>query len=147
MQVLGSIDPPLEGEKPQGGLLGLPPSVINLAFSCPADTAASGRIENGVPAWRYVYAGEFPNQDIGAEGAYHGAELAMVFGTSEHMSSKEDTEAQRKLGDIMRKAWTGFAKDPENALREMGWPEYDPKGKFLLRPSWGECSRSELDWM
>jgi hypothetical protein len=38
--------------------------------------------------WRYIYNGVYPNQDIGSKGAWHGAEIGMVFGTSEFLSQK-----------------------------------------------------------
>jgi cholinesterase len=34
-------------------------------FTCPSDGAAKARIANKIKAWRYYYAGQFPNQDIG----------------------------------------------------------------------------------
>jgi cholinesterase len=57
------------------------------AFHCPAANAAVARSDAGVPAWRYLYAGEWPNQQLGTrclgvKGAWHGAEIALVFGTS-----------------------------------------------------------------
>jgi carboxylesterase type B len=41
------------------------------------------------------------------------------------------TEEQNKLEKTMMKAWTAFAKDPDNGLeKEMKWPVYDPTSKF-----------------
>jgi len=115
-------------------------------FGCPAGQAAKARVDNGVKAWRYLYAGEWPNQEIYPKaGAWHGAgvssrdlesrtvsltvvaEIAMVFGTTEYQhqyyGSKfqvnitlPSTEEQKKLAKIMMHAWASFAKDPEHGL-------------------------------
>ncbi|KAF2402642.1 alpha/beta-hydrolase [Trichodelitschia bisporula] len=105
----------------------------NLRFTCPAGDAAKARRDAGVSAWRYRYAGEWPNQNIGPKaGAWHGSELGMVFGTTERTSNKPDTEEERKLSAKMREAWTTFAKDPVNGLTKLGWPLYDPAKPTLV---------------
>jgi cholinesterase len=71
---------------------------------CGAHNTAAGRVKLSVPAWRYIFNGVYPNsvgttsqgrsaladfdQDIGSKGAYHTAEIAMVFGTTEYLSHK-----------------------------------------------------------
>ncbi|CAI4214368.1 unnamed protein product [Parascedosporium putredinis] len=96
---------------------------VNLIRCGPGPVAAS-RVAQGVPAWRYVYEGEYPNTDIGFPGAWHGAEIAMAFGTNEFMSRRQSTAAQKKLSLAMRTAWTQFAKKPRLALTGLGWPVY-----------------------
>jgi cholinesterase len=96
-----------------------------------------------VPAWRYLYSGEFPNQSLGpccpnSEGAWHGSEIALIFGTTEikkegsdqPAETKLDTPAETKLAAEMRKAWTEFAKDPVHGLHKLGWPSYDPNSEL-----------------
>ena len=55
------------------------------AFSCPSGYAAKVRVQAGVSAWRYRYHGVFENlriSDTVAAGAYHSAEIPLVFGTT-----------------------------------------------------------------
>jgi carboxylesterase type B len=55
-------------------------------IGCGPHAAALGRAKHNIPAWRYVYKAIFPNQDIGSKGAWHGADIGMVFGTQEFLS-------------------------------------------------------------
>jgi carboxylesterase type B len=85
-------------------------------------------------SWRYRYAGEWDNQYIGeGAGAYHGSEIALVFGTTPLLSKKPDVEEEIKLSKAMRTAWTSFAKDPENGLTKLGWPVYDQSKPTLVK--------------
>jgi cholinesterase len=95
-------------------------------MGCGPRSAALAREKAGVPVWRYIYQGEYPNQDIGIPGgAWHGSEIGIVFGTSEFLSHLPDSPEEKALGEQVRKAWTGFAKDPTHALDKMNWPRYD----------------------
>jgi len=117
----------------------------NTIFDCLTADAAKVRLDNKVNAWRYRYAGDWPNQKLtSSSGAYHGSELPMLFGTSEYLSlyygelfkqniSFADTEEQKKLAKTMMTAWTSFAKDPENGLSKLGWPVYDPKNPTVVQ--------------
>ncbi|KAH6678834.1 carboxylesterase [Plectosphaerella plurivora] len=93
----------------------------NLLFRCGQVVATLARSAHGVPIWVYEYAGEFPNVDVGVEGAWHGAEIPMVFGTTELTWRRADTAPQKELSQYMGKAWTDFAKDPLRALPRLGW--------------------------
>lgn len=98
-------------------------------FGCPTATSAEGiatSSEPGVPSWRYVYAGDYPNMRLTVDpslGAYHGAELNPLFGTSEALGGR-DTPAEAATGRYMRAAWAAFAKDPHGGLagEGFGWP-------------------------
>jgi carboxylesterase type B len=112
-------------------------SPSNKASGCAAGLTAKVRRDAGVPAWRYLYSGEFPNQSLGpccpnSEGAWHGSEIALIFGTTEIKKEGTDTPAETKLAVAMRKAWTEFAKDPVHGLHKLGWPSYDPNSEFML---------------
>jgi cholinesterase len=100
-------------------------------MGCGPHDVAIARRNAGIPAWRYLYAGDWPNMDIGVRGAWHMAEIALAFGTTEFMSHIPDTEDEKKLGKQMRLAWTGFAKDPTGGLSKMGWPIYEQNGEFV----------------
>lgn len=110
-------------------------STANL-IGCGSRTLARSRVDNAVPAWRYVYEAEWPNTDIGFPGAWHGSEISMAFGANEFMSRRQSTAEQKRLSFAMRTAWTGFAKEPYLALRELGWPVYDDDGKFTFEIWW-----------
>lgn len=94
---------------------------LNPLFRCGQYVAALARSTHGVPIWTYQYAGEFPNVDVGVEGAWHGAEIPIVFGTTELAMLREDTGPQQELSRYMNKAWTDFAKNPLKALPRLGW--------------------------
>ncbi|KAK2812221.1 hypothetical protein FQN50_001579 [Emmonsiellopsis sp. PD_5] len=98
-------------------------------MSCGAADAAESRIDHGVKAWRYQYAATWPNSEIGVVGAYHAAELGVVFGTTEFYP-EPDTPEGVAFGKELRKAWTSFAKDPEGGLNKLGWPVYNPKSQY-----------------
>jgi cholinesterase len=120
-------------------------SVANGAFSCPSGTAAQARTNAGVKAYRYLYAGEWPNQEIAPKaGAWHGSEIGMVFGSVEYQQqffgemigqkiSYPSTETQKGLEKKMMGAWAAFAKDPDNALSKLGWPTYDEKKSTIIQ--------------
>lgn len=97
-------------------------------FGCPTASSAEdiAAAAPGVPAWRYVYAADYPNMRLTVDpslGAYHGAELNPLFGTSEALGGA-DTPAEAAMGKYMRAAWAAFAKDPVDGLagEEFGWP-------------------------
>lgn len=103
-----------------------PPKAPDLAtVGCGSHLAALARVKAGVPAWRYIYNGVYPNQDIGSKGAWHGADIGMQFGTSQFLSKKPNTEIQNKMEQIILDAWTTFAKNPKEGLKKFGWPVYD----------------------
>lgn len=118
-------------------------SAVNGVFSCPSGTAAQARTNAGVKAYRYLYAGEWPNQDIAPKaGAWHGSEIGMVFGSIEYQQqffgnmigqkiSYPNTDAQKILEKKMMGAWAAFAKDPDNGLA--GWPTYDEKKPTIIQ--------------
>jgi cholinesterase len=135
-QVLANVDAPggtttsTNGTRGGGGSFSR--RTMNLEFTCPAGYAATARRSVGVPAWRYRYGGEWPNQQIGPRaGAWHGSEIAMVFGTAEYISRKPDIADEKVLGDKIRLAWTSFAKDPEHGLEKLSWPLYNASRELL----------------
>jgi carboxylesterase type B len=89
----------------------------NLAgFTCPAGLRANASIAANNPTWRYRYFGVFPNTNVSWEGgAYHGAELPLIFGTTS--SPPNSTAEEIKFEAYIQGAWTAFAKDPANGLR------------------------------
>lgn len=103
-----------------------------LAFTCPAGYSAAARSRLGVPTWRYRYMGIWENTALApGMGAYHSSEIPLVFGATElKPNASSNTEEEDKLSGIMRHAWAEFAKDPQEGLKKLGWPAYNPSSKF-----------------
>ena len=107
----------------------------NLAgFTCPAGIRANASRAAHNPTWRYRFFGVFPNINISSEGgAYHGAELPLLFGTT--LPSPNATAQEIAFEAYIQGAWATFAKDPVLGLTTYGggWPTYDPTEETLVR--------------
>jgi carboxylesterase type B len=84
-----------------------------------------------VNTFRYRYYGEFPNLRLTLNppsGAWHGAEIPVVFQTAVDASQEADTPPEASISRYLHKVWAAFAKDPENALYRdpFGFPQYNP---------------------
>ncbi|KAI9654263.1 MAG: hypothetical protein M1831_005428 [Alyxoria varia] len=107
-------------------------------FTCPAGTAAEFRHKFNVPVWRYLYKPLFPNLLLPTAGdlktgAYHGAEILPMFGSSEDITKVDSTWQERYMGAYMRRALSSFANCPEHGLSTaLGWPEYSDTTRTLL---------------
>lgn len=122
---------------------GLPPNASDevlqiateIAFGCGAGKAASDRVANGVPAWRYRYMAVWDNTALtNNTGAYHSSEIPIALGTNAlRPSSTADTEEEAALSKAMVHAWAEFAKDSSGGLTKLGWPQYSPNGTTLIR--------------
>lgn len=100
-------------------------------FTCPTGIRANVSVAEKIPTYRYRYMGEFPNTRISTEaGAYHSAELAILFNTAP--STPPATAEEISIGNYMRGAWAAFAKDPSKGLANYGWPAYGT-GDSLVR--------------
>jgi carboxylesterase type B len=58
-------------------------------------------------------------------GAYHGADLPMLFGTHGNYRGAS-TEYEIAVSEAMQDAWRAFANDPHHALDGQGWEPYTP---------------------
>ena len=107
-------------------------AILNLqTFTCPVSNAAQYRTSNNVPVWRYRYFGEFPNlrlTDDPSSGAWHGSEIANVFGTAVE-AGLPNTQAETAISRYIMGAWAAFAKDPTTALSRApySWPLYNTR--------------------
>ncbi|CCG83695.1 protein of unknown function [Taphrina deformans PYCC 5710] len=112
-----------------GGLSNLA-DIITQGFTCSAANVAMQRRNASVPIWQYRYFGTFPpSTPINSTlGAYHGSEMAVVFGTYTNGSRAENMTSK-----VMQDAWTAFAKDPTTGLTEYGWPQYESNGTTLIQ--------------
>jgi carboxylesterase type B len=108
---------------------------LNLAsWTCPAGLRANASVAANNPTWRYRYFGNWPNTNVSSEGgAYHGAELPLVFGSLSALANS--TTGESKFEAYIQGAWATFAKDPVHGLRRYKdeWPEYNPAKKSLIR--------------
>ena len=78
-----------------------------------------------VPTYRYFYIGNFTNISPRPwEGAYHNAELPMLFGTAGATS----TAFENATSALMQDLWVTFATDPFSGLATQGWMPYMPRG-------------------
>lgn len=87
-----------------------------MVVQCPVKYVAEDSQNAGIPTWRFFYNASFPNSELfEGSGAYHSAELDILFGTYEREGA---TEFQHEFSAVMRKVWADFVKEPENGP---GW--------------------------
>ncbi|KAK2767482.1 hypothetical protein FQN54_003639 [Arachnomyces sp. PD_36] len=118
-------------------------NAISTEFSvgCPAKIIAEDSEEVGIDAWRYYFNGSFPNSELfPTSGAYHTAEIELIFGTYEREGA---TEFQEEVSDAMQEAWANFAKDPSCGP---GWDAAPKVGVFGggARPGLSDSGRKAL---
>ncbi|KAH8200712.1 hypothetical protein TruAng_005101 [Truncatella angustata] len=116
---------------------------------CPTAERAQYAVLNANPIWRYRYFGEFPNtilSDDPPSGAYHTAELPIIFGTVTQ-SVHANTDAENNIISYIRGAWAAFAKDPEKGLLSYGdgWPQYSADGQTLIKLAYNNQTGPNLD--
>ncbi|KAK7182507.1 hypothetical protein DPSP01_010666 [Paraphaeosphaeria sporulosa] len=100
--------------------------------TCSTANGALARKNKGVHVWRIRYFGQWPNLNpFNWLGAYHSADIPMVFGTSDLRGP--DTELEKATSKYYQDAWIAFAKDPVNGLVKYGWPKYDPNAETLVK--------------
>jgi cholinesterase len=104
-------------------------------FTCPTANSARWRHRKNGHLYRYRYAGSWPNVKINKDfdQAWHGAELPVLFQTTETVSRSPDTEDQRRSSRYLRAIWSSFAKDPKSLTKSpFNFPTYSPNSKFPL---------------
>lgn len=109
------------------------------AFTCPTKYAAEARASARVPAWRYRYLGDWDNVRLypaydgyPGSGAYHGADLGLLFGTTRDISGEEATAAELAASTYMQGAWAAFGRDPVSGLESYGWPQVGSQESSLV---------------
>ncbi|KAF2670795.1 alpha/beta-hydrolase [Microthyrium microscopicum] len=118
-----------------GSILSSLMPLIDSSIGCASSSAVSARRAQGIPAWRYLWMGTWPNQAIYPDiGAYHSIDCPIVFGTVERNDKQgKNTPEEEKFVKNVMTAWATFAKDSEKGLVGLGWPLYDNKGTTLVR--------------
>lgn len=103
----------------------------DFTFLCGAVDTSKLRKAAGLTTYRFRYDGNFANiSPVEYPGAYHAAELPMVFGTAGEFHSAS-TPYQDSVSEVMQDFWLGFARDPEYGLQNAGWIR-DADGKAVL---------------
>ncbi|KAI1136457.1 alpha/beta-hydrolase [Hypoxylon sp. FL0543] len=93
-------------------------------FICPAYNASNVRDFNNVTTYRYQYAGNYSNlTPYPWMGAYHGADVPMIFGS--YNITGGATDFQRQVAEAMQDYVLAFLTDPENGLKNLGWLKGD----------------------
>jgi carboxylesterase type B len=95
-----------------------------LFFLCPALMGATDRLLAGLPVYRFLYAGNFSNiSPLPFMGAYHEAELPLLFGTDEEFRGSS-TPLEKETSIVMQDSWVAFARAGVEGMEEAGWPLY-----------------------
>lgn len=93
--------------------------MTNLVFQSDAAKLTLTIQDSGSPVSRYLYNASFPHTTPFPDaGAFHGAEILVVFGTH---SPDSATAQQKALSQYIQTAWAEFAKNPTSGR---GWPAY-----------------------
>jgi para-nitrobenzyl esterase len=94
-------------------------------FRCPARRVARGLVAAGVPTFRYEFVHDLENPPIPNLGAFHGAELAFIFGNP-FAGTFSIAPDEQPLQTLMRSYWSAMAKSgAPTASGAPAWPAYD----------------------
>ncbi|KAK3364497.1 acetylcholinesterase [Lasiosphaeria hispida] len=100
--------------------------VTSVWFFCPTYQSAKVRIAAHTgPVYRYLYAGNFTNvSPRGWMGAWHGAELPLVFGTHP-LYRGNSTALEYATSHAMQDAWLTFVATAGTKTSVQGWDAWD----------------------
>ncbi|KAF5234653.1 hypothetical protein FANTH_12005 [Fusarium anthophilum] len=101
----------------------LKPIANGFGLNLQCTTLKENRMRSGAGArtFQYLYAGNFTNiSPLPWLGAYHTAELPLIFGT--HEIKGPSTKFERKVSERMQDLYLRFANDPVHGLEKDGWP-------------------------
>ncbi|EME77645.1 uncharacterized protein MYCFIDRAFT_108978, partial [Pseudocercospora fijiensis CIRAD86] len=103
------------------------------AFFCPITAIIKARQKSNLLTYRFLYSGNFTNLSPKPwMGAYHGAEISMLFGTHPNFRGNS-TKLQYETSHAMQDAWVAFARDPGRGLEREDWKSYDDLGEGSVR--------------
>ncbi|KAI1299861.1 Alpha/Beta hydrolase protein [Xylaria venustula] len=105
----------------------LPPQLAGIAdaftlnLRCTALQDINLRASVGATTYRFLYGGNFTDiSPVPWLGAYHTADLPMVFGT--YGLEGPSTEYEKQVSGRMQDLYLEFIKDPTQGLKRSGWP-------------------------
>ncbi|KAM3065381.1 hypothetical protein ACMFMF_011105 [Clarireedia jacksonii] len=123
-----SLDPFPSDPLKEGANRTLADSHFLSRYICTTSAISRQRTEIGLKTYRFQYRGNFSNiAPLPWLGAYHSAELPLVFGTSGDFRG-EDTPLEKETSLAMQRAWMAFARSPENGLEKTGWRDSSEQG-------------------
>ncbi|KAJ4112467.1 hypothetical protein NW768_011631 [Fusarium equiseti] len=100
------------------------------------------RAQGGATTYQYLYAGNFTNiSPLPWLGAYHTAELPLIFGTYDAEGSS--TEFERRVSERMQDSYLKFASNPVHGLEEAGWPVAESKLERSKLVKWAADGKVE----
>lgn len=113
-----------EAARSAGALVG------DMLFQVDTRRVAGEMAAAGQPTYRYVFARAIPAAAVLGLGAFHGSEIAYVFGTLGQFGSAPEDQ---RLSELVRGYWTRFAKtgDP-NGGGAPAWPRYEASSDQVL---------------
>lgn len=89
-------------------------------FICPAFNSSNVRDFNNLTTYRYQYAGNYSNlTPYPWMGAYHGADLPMIFGS--YNLTGDATDFEKQVAETMQDYVLAFLTDPENGIDNLRW--------------------------
>ncbi len=85
--------------------------------------------QQGLPTWRYLYAGSFAEVlPYPWVRPYHGSDLVLILGQVRGTSYQDVGPELKKAGKYIQDAVASFVRDPVSGLEGYGWPRYDIGG-------------------
>lgn len=113
-------------------------TALDLAFVCSVYKATIYRNQIDVPVFRLQYAATFPNLNYyDWLGAYHAADLPIIFGTYHLLDGVANTTAfEVAVSHALQDRVLAFIQDPYNGPQKLGWEPMianATNGGFLLR--------------
>ena len=100
------------------------------------------RAQAGASTYQYLYDGNFTNiSPLPWLGAYHTAELPLIFGT--YGDEGPSTKFERRVSERMQDLYLKFASDPTHGLRKAGWPLAESKLERSKLVKWATNGKVE----
>ena len=105
----------------------------DFVFVCPTRFAANQHALNGRTTWLYHFTHVTNFGELRDLGAFHGSELAFVFGTLGLFWQPSPEEAL--LSEQMQNLWASFAIEGAPAAGDLQWDQHDPASQNGLELS------------
>jgi para-nitrobenzyl esterase len=118
--------------------------VCDAAFTCPTRMLANLLAANGAKVYLYHFV-KTPSNIAKSWGAFHGSELAFVFGNFTFMGIKFPSKENSILSNKMIAYWSAFARTGVPGHEKLpAWPVYEPKAEPYMELNVVPTPRSGL---